>query len=57
MRSSSCDRCAPVICRALQLRHVGCYVVDPASNPVERHQRPAKTDRLDVIKLVINQRA
>src|ERR1700692_186930 len=45
------------ICRALQLRHVDCYVVDPASIPVERHQRRAKTDRLDVIKLVINLRA
>ena len=45
------------IYRALQLRHVDCYVVDPASIPVERHQRRAKTDRLDVIKLVINLRA
>jgi transposase len=45
------------ICRALQHRHVDCYVVDPASIPVERHQRRAKTDRLDVIKLVINLRA
>ena len=45
------------ICRALQARHVECYVVDPASIPVERHKRRAKTDRLDVIKLVINLRA
>jgi transposase len=45
------------ICRALQARHIECYVVDPASIPVERHQRRAKTDRLDVIKLVINLRA
>jgi transposase len=45
------------ICRAMQLRHVDCYVVDPASIPVKRHQRRAKTDLLDVIKLVINLRA
>jgi hypothetical protein len=38
----------------LQPRHVDCYVVDPAGIPVERHQRCAKTHRLDVIKLVIN---
>jgi transposase len=45
------------ICRALQARSIECYVVDPASIPVERHRRRAKTDRLDVIKLVINLRA
>ncbi|MCX5544148.1 IS110 family transposase [Paraburkholderia sp. CNPSo 3076] len=45
------------ICRALQARGVECYVVDPASIPVERHKRRAKTDRLDAIKLVINLRA
>ena len=45
------------IYRALRARHVECYVVDPASIPVERHKRRAKTDRLDVIKLVINLRA
>src|ERR1700726_4453703 len=45
------------ICRALQARGIECYVVDPASIPVERHKRRAKTDRLDVIKLVINLRA
>jgi transposase len=45
------------ICRALQARHVECHVVDPASIPVERHKRRAKTDRLDAIKLVINLRA
>ena len=45
------------ICRALRHRHIECHVVDPASIPVERHQRRAKTDRLDVIKLVINLRA
>jgi transposase len=45
------------ICRALQARHIECYVVDPASIPVERHKRRAKTDRLDAIKLVINLRA
>jgi transposase len=45
------------ICRALQARAIECYVVDPASIPVERHKRRAKTDRLDVIKLVISLRA
>ncbi|WP_031358068.1 IS110 family transposase [Caballeronia sordidicola] len=45
------------IYRALRARHVECYVVDPASIPVERHKRRAKTDRLDAIKLVINLRA
>jgi len=45
------------ICRALQARAIECHVVDPASIPVERHKRRAKTDRLDVIKLVINLRA
>jgi transposase len=45
------------ICRALQAEHVECYVVDPASIPVQRHKRRAKTDRLDAIRLVINLRA
>ncbi|WMY11037.1 IS110 family transposase [Paraburkholderia phenoliruptrix] len=45
------------IYRALQGRHIECYVVDPSSIPVERHKRRAKTDRLDAIKLVINLRA
>src|ERR1700757_2672232 len=45
------------ICRALQARGIECHVVDPASIPVERHRRRAKTDRLDVTKLVINLRA
>jgi transposase len=45
------------ICRALQAHGIECYVVDPASIPVERHKRRAKTDRLDAIKLVINLRA
>jgi transposase len=45
------------ICRALRAQHVECYVVDPASIPVQRHKRRAKTDRLDAIKLVINLRA
>lgn len=45
------------ICRALQARHIDCYVIDAASIPAERHQRRAKTDRLDIIKLVINLRA
>lgn len=39
------------ICRALQARRIECHVVDPASIPVERHKRRAKTDRLDAIKL------
>jgi transposase len=45
------------MCRALQAHGIECYVVDPASIPVERHKRRAKTDRLDAIKLVINLRA
>ena len=45
------------ICRALHARRIECQVVDPASIPVERHKRRAKTDRLDAIKLVINLRA
>ncbi|MGF6369077.1 hypothetical protein OKW40_001827 [Paraburkholderia sp. RAU6.4a] len=45
------------IYRALQARGIECHVVDPASIPVERHKRRAKTDRLDAIKLVINLRA
>jgi transposase len=45
------------ICRAPQARGIECYVVDPASIPVERHKRRAKTDRLDAIKPVINLRA
>ena len=45
------------ICRALQAHRIECYVVDPASIPVERHKRRAKTDRLDAIKLVVNLRA
>jgi transposase len=45
------------ICRALQARDIECYADDPASNPVARHRRRAKTDRLDAIKLVINLRA
>src|SRR5215472_8128421 len=45
------------ICRALQAHGIECYVVDPASIPVARHRRRAKTDRLDAIKLVLNLRA
>jgi transposase len=45
------------ICRALRALGIECHVVDPASIPVERHKRRAKTDRLDAIKLVINLRA
>jgi hypothetical protein len=36
------------ICRALQARGIECYVVDPASIPVERHKRRAKTDQVEV---------
>ncbi|MFM0351311.1 IS110 family RNA-guided transposase [Paraburkholderia sp. RL17-347-BIC-D] len=45
------------IFRALQACGIECHVVDPASIPVERHKRRAKTDRLDAIKLVISLRA
>ncbi|KDP87465.1 transposase [Cupriavidus sp. SK-3] len=45
------------IYRALRTRGIECYVVDPASIPVERQKRRAKTDRLDAIKLVLNLRA
>ncbi|CAJ0782492.1 hypothetical protein R8510_05010 [Ralstonia chuxiongensis] len=43
--------------RAMRARHLECYVIDAASIPVERQKRRAKTDRLDVIKLVTNLRA
>ncbi|OTP65237.1 Mobile element protein [Caballeronia sordidicola] len=43
--------------RALQACAIECYVVDPASIPVECHKRRAKTDQLDVIELVISLRA
>ncbi|WP_429571422.1 IS110 family transposase [Paraburkholderia sp. UCT70] len=45
------------IYRALRARGIECHVVDPASIPVERHKRRAKTDRLDAISLVISLRA
>ncbi|QIE29638.1 Transposase (plasmid) [Caballeronia sp. SBC2] len=45
------------IYRALQARGIECYVVDPASIPVARQKRRAKTDRLDAINLAINLRA
>ncbi|MFL9912821.1 IS110 family RNA-guided transposase [Paraburkholderia sp. RL17-337-BIB-A] len=45
------------IFRAPQACGIECHVVDPASIPVERHKRRAKTDRLDAIKLVISLRA
>lgn len=38
--------------RALSALGYEAHVVDPASIPVERHARRAKTDRLDAIKLV-----
>lgn len=40
------------IARALSIRGYEALVVDPASIPVERHARRAKTDRLDAIRLV-----
>lgn len=40
------------ICRALQKAGYEAMVVDPASIPVERHARRAKTDRLDAIRLL-----
>ncbi len=45
------------ISRALSRIGYAALVVDPASIPVERHARRAKTDRLDVIKLVNSLRA
>src|SRR5476651_1800300 len=45
------------ISRALSRIGYTALVVDPASIPVERHARRAKTDRLDVIKLVNSLRA
>ena len=43
--------------RALVERGYEALAVDPASIPVERHARRAKTDRLDAIKLVMCLRA
>lgn len=40
------------IARALQARGYEVLVVDPASIPVERHARRAKTDRLDALRLL-----
>jgi transposase len=40
------------ICRALQKRRYEVVIVDPASIPVERQARRAKTDRLDAIRLL-----
>jgi transposase len=40
------------ICRALQNIGYEVLVVDPASIPVERHARRAKTDRLDALRLI-----
>lgn len=45
------------ISRALARLGYEALVVDPASIPVERHARRAKTDRLDAIKLVTCLRA
>ena len=45
------------ISRALSARGYAVKVVDPASIPVERRARRAKTDRLDSIKLVLALRA
>jgi transposase len=43
--------------RALSEKGYEVLVIDPASIPVERHARRAKTDRLDAIKLVNSLRA
>lgn len=40
------------IVRALQARGIHVLVVDPASLPVARHARRAKTDRLDALMLI-----
>lgn len=40
------------IARALKARGYTVRVADPASIPVERHARRAKTDRLDVLRLL-----
>lgn len=40
------------ICRALSDAGYKAYVVDPASIPVERRKRRAKTDRLDALRLL-----
>lgn len=40
------------IARALEEHGYAVRVVDPASIPVERHARRAKTDRLDVLRLL-----
>jgi len=40
------------LCRALKKQGYEALIVDPASIPVERQARRAKTDRLDAIKLV-----
>jgi transposase len=40
------------ICRALKERGCEALVVDPASIPVERQARRAKTDRLDALRLL-----
>jgi transposase len=45
------------IYRALSLLGYEVLVIDPASIPVERHARRAKTDRLDAIRLVTCLRA
>ncbi len=45
------------ISRALAKLGYEALVIDPASIPVERHARRAKTDRLDAIKLVMCLRA
>lgn len=40
------------ICRAMQTRGYECLIADPASIPVNRHARRAKTDRLDTMLLL-----
>jgi transposase len=45
------------IARELQRHAVEVKVIDPASLPVQRHARRAKTDRIDAIRLVNSLRA
>ena len=40
------------ICRAMEAQGYQCLIADPASIPVNRHARRAKTDRLDTMLLL-----
>lgn len=65
VRGRGADRCSRIVVsyeagqdgfwiyRALTARGYEVLIIDPASIPVERHARRAKTDRLDAIKLVM----